>query len=33
MKKTNTEKLKEGTIGDASNKLEVLSKKGTININ
>ncbi|MFJ8529848.1 DUF4097 family beta strand repeat-containing protein [Bacillus sp. NPDC094106] len=32
-KKTNTEKSKEGTIGDASNKVELLSKKGTININ
>ncbi|PEE41607.1 DUF4097 family beta strand repeat-containing protein [Bacillus pseudomycoides] len=32
-KKTNTEKSKEGTIGDASNKVELLSKKGTIHIN
>lgn len=32
-KKTNTEKSKEGTIGEASNKVELLSKKGTININ
>ncbi|EOW9527940.1 DUF4097 family beta strand repeat-containing protein [Bacillus cytotoxicus] len=32
-KKTNTEKLKEGTIGDALNKVELLSKQGTININ
>ncbi|MEH6976048.1 DUF4097 family beta strand repeat-containing protein, partial [Bacillus pseudomycoides] len=31
-KKTNTEKSKEGTIGDALNTLELLSKKGTINI-
>ncbi|MBK3493935.1 DUF4097 family beta strand repeat protein [Viridibacillus sp. YIM B01967] len=31
-KKTNTEKSKEGTIGDASNKMELLSKKGTINV-
>ncbi|MDM5186638.1 DUF4097 family beta strand repeat-containing protein [Bacillus sp. DX4.1] len=31
-KKTNTEKSKKGTIGDASNKLELLSKDGTINI-
>lgn len=32
-KKRDTEKSKEGTIGDASNKLEVLSKEGTIKIN
>ncbi|MFD3448999.1 DUF4097 domain-containing protein [Microbacteriaceae bacterium 4G12] len=32
-KKTNTEKSKEGTIGDASNKVEVFSKDGTIHIN
>ncbi|MDM5157185.1 DUF4097 family beta strand repeat-containing protein [Bacillus sp. DX1.1] len=31
-KKTNTEKSKEGTIGDASNKLELLSKDGVINV-
>ncbi|HEK9101870.1 DUF4097 family beta strand repeat protein [Bacillus pfraonensis] len=29
-KRTNTEKTKEGVIGDASNKVEILSKKGTI---
>ncbi|WP_242218636.1 DUF4097 family beta strand repeat-containing protein [Bacillus cereus group sp. BfR-BA-01380] len=32
-KKRDTEKSKEGTIGDASNKLEVLSNEGTIKIN
>ncbi len=32
-KKRDTEKSKEGTIGDAANKLEVLSKEGTIKIN
>ncbi|MGE7768486.1 DUF4097 family beta strand repeat-containing protein [Peribacillus sp. NPDC096540] len=32
-KKTTTEKSKEGTIGNASNTLELLSKKGTINVN
>ncbi|TQR20512.1 DUF4097 domain-containing protein [Psychrobacillus vulpis] len=31
--KMNTEKSKEGTIGNASNKLELVSKDGTININ
>ncbi|PEY34309.1 hypothetical protein CN354_17800 [Bacillus cereus] len=31
-KRTNTEKIKEGVIGDASNKVELLSKKGTIYI-
>lgn len=30
--KKDTEKSKEGTIGDASNKLEILSKNGTINV-
>ncbi|PEA54934.1 hypothetical protein CON64_10455 [Bacillus pseudomycoides] len=31
-KKRDTENSKEGTIGDAMNKLEILSKAGTINI-
>lgn len=31
--KTNTEKSKEGKIGNGSNELKILSEKGTININ